>query len=263
MKTRWSLILTLLMVVIVFGFIRWFPNISTNLDNFVNWPKQKLYQLGSSIKLWTQVSTISEENEQLRSLVSSTVVDYVALTRLQNENSALRKELDFIRDNKVGLVVARVIGRQILNRSALVIDRGSRHGLTVGQVATVGGGMVIGKLVEVNESQSTILLLTDPRSQLAVTSASINGTNGLVVGQTGNSLLLDFVPQTMPLAENDLIVTSGLEDNIPAGLLVAKVGQIISKDNDVFKQARLIMPVQYSSVENVSIIVGEYAKDVK
>ncbi len=261
MKARWSIVLTLLIVVIAFSIIRWLPNFSINLDNFFNWPKQKFYQLGSSVKLWTQVSTISKENEQLRSLVSSTVVDYVALTRLQNENSALRKELDFVRENKVGLVIAKVVGRQILNRSALVLDRGSRHGLAVGQVVTVGGGIVIGKLIEVYESQATVLLLTDPRSQLAVTSATINGTNGLVVGQTGNSLLLDFVPQTIPLTENDLIVTSGLEDNIPAGLLVAKVGQIISKDNDVFKQARLIMPIQYTSVENVSIIVGDYAKD--
>ena len=262
MKARWLVAVALLIIIVVFGFIHWLPNFSINFGSFIDWPAKKLYQVGSSIKLWTKVPSILEENEQLKSMASANVVDYVALSRLQNENIALRKELDFIRDKKVSIVVAGVIGRQILNRSTLIIDRGSRHGLAVGQVATVGGGIVIGKIIEVSDQQATVLLLTDPRNQLAVTTANVSGTNGMVVGQTGNSLLLDYVPQTVPLAENDLIVTSGLENYIPAGLLVAKVGKITSKENDIFKQARLIMPIQYDAVENISIVIGNYAQNI-
>jgi rod shape-determining protein MreC len=261
MKARWIVAVSLLVIIFIFAIIRWLPNFSIGFGGVVNWPAKKLYEVGSSIKLWTKVSAVKDENEQLRQLISANIVDYVALSRLQNENASLRKELNFVREKKVNIVVASVIGRQMLNRSTLIIDRGSRHGLAAGQVVTVGGGIVIGKLTEVFDQQATVLLLTDSRSQLAVTSASVSGTNGLVIGQTGNSLLLDYVPQTMPLAENDLIVTSGLENYIPAGLLVAQVGKIISKENDVFKQARLIIPVQYDAVENVSIVIGNYAQN--
>ncbi len=260
MKLRWMIALVLLVIVLVFGLIKWLPSV-VNVAGYINWPINKFYQLSSSVRLWGNVSSIVEENKQLKDLVALNIVDYVALSRLQNENAALRKELDFIREKKVNLVVASVVGRQILNRSTLIIDRGSRHGIEIGQAATVGGGIVIGKIVEVSEQKATILLLTDPRSQLAVTPATVNGTNGLVVGQTGNSLLLDYVPQTTPLAENDLIVTSGLEDKIPSGLLVAKIGSIISRENDVFKQARLVIPIQYDAVENISVIISNYGQN--
>lgn len=261
MKTRWLIATTLLVIIVVFTFIKWLPNFSINFSGAINWPIKKIYKISSSIRLWTSASSIFEENQKLKELVSANVVDYVNLSRLQNENAALRKELDFVREKKVNIVVASIVGRQILNRSTIIIDRGSRHGLEVGQVATVGGGIVIGKIVQVFDQQATILLLTDPKSQLAVTPATVSGTNGMVVGQTGNSLLLDYVPQTTALSENDLIVTSGLEDKIPSGLLVAKVGNIISRENDIFKQARLVMPVQYDAVENISIVVGNYAQN--
>lgn len=260
MKIRWMIASMLLVIVLVFGLIKWLPSV-VNVVGFINWPVNKIYQLSSSIRLWGNVSAIVEENKQLKEQVALNIVDYVALSRLQNENASLRKELDFIREKKISLVVANVIGRQILNRSTLIIDRGSRHGIEVGQVATVGGGIVVGKIIEVSEQKATILLLTDPRSQLAVTPATVTGTNGLVVGQTGNSLLLDYVPQTTPLSENDLIVTSGLEDKIPSGLLVAKIGSIISRENDVFKQARLVIPIQYDAVENISVIINSYGQN--
>jgi rod shape-determining protein MreC len=260
MKARWSIAGLLFICFSVFILLFNWPKFSSGLSNLIGWPVSKFYQFGATVRMWSNLAKIADENDQLRALVAATVVDYVSLSRLQNENTALRQELNFIRDKKVNLILAKVIGREILNRSAIIIDRGQQHGIAIGQVATVNGGIVIGKVIEVFSDRSVVLLLTDPRSQLAVTPATTSNGNGLVIGQTSNALLLDFVPQITPLKENDLIVTSGLENSIPAGLLVGKVGLIISKENDVFKQARLIIPVNYDGVENVSIVVGNYVQ---
>ena len=64
-------------------------------------------------------------------------------------------------------------------------------------------------------------------------------SQGILLGQFGSEMLLDKVIHEEPMEKNDLVYTSGSEDNIPRGLIVGRVEETLVKDGEVFKRAKV------------------------
>jgi len=171
---------------------------------------------------------IIDENSQLKKEVARLVIDYVRLNNLESENSYLRRELNFIQEKHFNYEVADIIGRQAYNDQILILAKGSADGLKVGQAITVDQGIIVGKILSTEDHRAYAALLTEVRSQLAVSLESLSGTNGLLLGRVGSSLLMDLIPQDKTVAKDNLVITSGLEEGIPRGLLVGRISQVDS-----------------------------------
>ena len=116
--------------------------------------------------------------------------------------------------------------------------------------------MLIGKVSEVFARYSKALLLSDPNSLVAVSLSGVAPGSKLVKGEKGLSIILDQVPQQDLLREGQIVITSGLEPSIPAGLVVGEVEDIISEENDLFQQAVLKPLVNFSALQIVSIVLS-------
>ena len=46
---------------------------------------------------------------------------------------------------------------------------------------------------------------------------------GIAHGQHNINLKIDMLPKDIPILEGDLVATSGLESNIPAGLIIGQI----------------------------------------
>jgi len=77
----------------------------------------------------------------------------------------------------------------------------------------------------------------------------------LAKGEFGLSIKVELVPQDFDLKEGDLIITSGLEKDIPRGLIIGKVNRIISYENELFKSATINPLVDYGEITIISIII--------
>jgi rod shape-determining protein MreC len=167
------------------------------------------------------------------------------LAQVLSENSQLQKKLaetQALLDQQqtldmqtFSLVSARPIG---LSRF-LIIDKGSDDGLKIGQ-SVIFKDNYIGQIKEISPKRSIVSLATDPDSKLAAFVINSNGrAQGILNGQFGSEMLLDKVIHEEPMEKNDLVYTSGSEDNIPRGLIVGRVEETLVKDGEVFKQAKV------------------------
>ncbi|MCR4311893.1 MAG: hypothetical protein NUV56_01280, partial [Candidatus Uhrbacteria bacterium] len=85
--------------------------------------------------------------------------------------------------------------------------------------------------------RSTVRLSTDRASQVPSAILGKRRTIGMVEGQEGALLAMDFVPQDADVAPGNIVVTSGLDGSIPEGLVIGTISDVIIQESAPFKRA--------------------------
>ena len=67
---------------------------------------------------------------------------------------------------------------------------------------------------------------------------------------------MTLVPISDELRKDDLVVTSGLQDAIPAGLVIGTVQDIIKKPEDLFQSAVLRSALLLDNLALLSVLIG-------
>ncbi len=252
--------LTVILVTVFFHYIGWLKPLENLLVKIFS-PIQEItyntFLYGNSFyDSWILKKDLIEENEKLREELINRLVDYARLSSLEEENNILKKELNFIEDTKHRFVSAKIIsGVSDVMSKSVIINRGSRDGIEKGLAVVSHHGVMVGKIIEINEDYSKVLLLSDNRSKVAVKIHNLGHTIGLVEGQFGLSFSMTNIPQNQEINEGDLVVTSGLEGKIPNNLLVAKVESVKSVESEIFKTAILSPIIPLDVLSNVLVII--------
>ena len=204
---------------------------------------------------FADVSSLQKQVHDLESRVETLSVDYVRLRTLEDENATLRTQAKFLSTSGFDFVGARVIARNLSPRSSTaLIDRGTRDGLGIGMPVVVGEGVLVGKIVSVSERVATVMFVSDPRSRLAAAPVGAMRLYGMIQGQGNGVAELTLVPQSEPLAHDDVVVTAGTEEKIPANLPIASVEDVQGKSTDPFKTATLQPLARVERLELVSVL---------
>ncbi|MBU2416305.1 rod shape-determining protein MreC, partial [Patescibacteria group bacterium] len=67
----------------------------------------------------------------------------------------------------------------------------------------------------------------------------------------GLTIKMDFIPQNKRINNEDIVITSGLEKNIPKGLVIGKITRINKNNNEVWQNA-IIEPL--ADLDNLIIV---------
>lgn len=198
------------------------------------------------------INNLSLKNEQLMNEIRKLESEKAALIEVERENQILRRQLDFVKENKQwSLIPAYIIG-QAPDLQYLILDKGSQDGVKNGQTV-IFEGWLVGKIIEVNPSTSKVFLIINPTSAVpAVTQES--RALGLVKGELGYGLTLEDVSKDIPLKKDENVITSGLGGDYPKGLLIGKIKEITSLPADLFQKASLGSLLDFSKLEMVFII---------
>ena len=136
----------------------------------------------------------------------------------------------------------------------LKIDQGSSAGVKTGQ-AVVFKDNYVGKVVAISPNAANIQLLNDPDSKVAAFSVNKEGkARGVLIGQFGTEAILDKILHEEKIAEGDLVYSEGLEAFLPRGLILGKVSQVLERENEVFKQAKVVPIFDLRDLELVFVI---------
>jgi rod shape-determining protein MreC len=193
---------------------------------------------------------------ELQAQLSTLTVDYVRLRSLEEENRSLQALTGYLRESGYDHVSARVIARSVDPQSATVlIDRGAKDGIETGMAVIVGDGVFVGKVTELKDRVSTVTLVSDQKSRVAAALSGQHRLFGLVEGRGNQVARLTLVPQAEELHSDDVIVTSGTEDKIPADLVIGLVNDIEGKPRDPFKSAALQPVAEADSLGLVSVLL--------
>ncbi len=206
-------------------------------------------------------ASLASQVESLKQEINRLTVENTGLKMVEEENQQLREYLDFFKDHDEQYVLADVISRGELSdlpvkSQELVINKGSNSGLSVGRPVLNSEGMIIGKISEVKNNEAKVVLATDGKCKLAATILNSDKTAGVTEGSLGLTIGMNFIPQTDDVKAGDIIVTSGLEADIPRGLIIGKVTQVDKENNEVWQQAAIEPMVNYNELTVVSILLS-------
>jgi rod shape-determining protein MreC len=223
--------------------------------NFQNYTYIFLTKLKYSFVNFQEAQNLKKENALQKSEINQLVYENSQLKALQQENEKLRQLLNFTKDKDFDYLVAKVVGRDIVRANTLIINKGKVDGVREGYPVAVDKGVIIGKIIDLKDNTATALLLTDQLSQLSVSTEDTNKSIGLARGEFGLSIKVELIPQDFNLQEGDLIITSGLEKEIPRGLIIGKVNRVISHENELFKSATINPLTDYGEITILSVII--------
>jgi rod shape-determining protein MreC len=140
----------------------------------------------------------------------------------------------------------------------IVLGIGSDDGVKTGHVVLSDQGLV-GRISEVGTNFSKVLLVTDSSS---VVSALVQGSRatGIVRGQFGDSLIMDWLLQTEPVKEGDVVITAGLgigeelRSLYPKGLVIGTIAQVKTAEAAAYNRAIVTPAVDLRRLEHVLVV---------
>jgi len=207
-----------------------------------------------------ELRQLRQRNAELEQINGSLLVENFELREVERENQSLREMLDFAQ-TRPGLelrgaqIVARVIGRESNNfLDYIMLDLGQQHGVVVGMSVLTDQGLV-GRISEVTDTTSKVLLITDSSSAINAILQS-SRLNGVVRGTPSGDLVMDYIPQGAQFSIGEVVLSSGLGGRVPKGIPIGQVIEIRQRDIDVFQQAVVKPTVDFQRLELVMIVTN-------
>jgi rod shape-determining protein MreC len=177
---------------------------------------------------------------------------------LEAENIELKKQLNFIKNNKYLSVSANVVGKITdgMQRS-IIIDVGENSKILIGQPVIVGEGILIGRVVKTQKDSSIVRLINDNQSRVAATTLNRDKSIGIIEGGYGLSIKMNFIPRDEIIMVSDQVVTSGLDPQIPRGLLIGEIAVSENESYQPFQQAIITSATDLNKLTVVSVLLGK------
>ncbi|MEK9158765.1 MAG: rod shape-determining protein MreC [Patescibacteria group bacterium] len=246
-----------LAVLTFFHYVGWLNGPENLFQNVLSRASGLVYNFSTTLRNFSErrlsFNNLFEQNQACVSKLRSLTVNQAELKQVKEENSILRAQLNFVKSKK-SFVTADVVGKEAGLSNVVIINRGETDGLKIDQPVIAGEGFLVGKIVKVGKNVAFIRLLSDNQSKIAAMILSKNITMGVVSGEHGLSLKLGMVPQTEELNAGDEVVTSGLEQNMPRGLLIGKIKTVQKEAYEPFQSAALEPFVDLAKLTIVTVL---------
>ncbi len=179
---------------------------------------QTVSDLSGLTNLKAENARLVAENARLRDW-------YQTAQLLKAENAALRNLMKAQPDPQYKYVTARVLADTATQQvRSVLVNVGAEQGVKVDQPVLTGEG-VLGRVIQVGQHASRVLLLTDINSRLPVTIES-TGHRAIAAGQGRNTLRIEFLPEDIKIEKGARVVTSGDGGIFVAGLPVGEVTDV-------------------------------------
>mgnify|MGYP001546585591 CR=1 FL=1 len=212
-------------------------------------------EIGAELRSGTATrAQLQKENETLRNAL---LVSGARIARLQTaagDNVRLTGMLGAVRREGFDVQLVPILDVDLdPTHQRLVLDAGSRDGVRMGQSAVDAGGL-LGQVVAVTPTTSTLLLLTDPDHAVPVL-VQRNGIR-LVAYGTGRSDRIELanVPISGDVRVGDSIVTSGLGGRFPPGFPVGTVSDLRPDESRAFLVGELKPAAQLDRGRDVLLL---------
>jgi len=215
--------------------------------------------IGSVADRYVFLSSAEEEITTLRTEVSNLRSELLKVKEYEFENHRLKALLGFKESNTFPLLPARVTGRSASAwYRTMVLDKGILDGVRQGSPVVTAGG-VVGRVYEAGSTTARVLLLTDASSAV---DALLQRSRAQVVveGDMGPNPRLLYLARGVDVEVGDKVVTSGLDGIYPKGLLLGEITRLRASPGDIFQSARLEPGADFSSIEEVFVILPREEK---
>lgn len=194
------------------------------------------------------------QNESLKKEIAFLKQRLNSFKEIELENIRLKDTLNFRQNSPLKVIAASVIGRSADSwSSVIIVDKGSNSGIKRYMPVMSYLGL-IGRVVDTNSTTSKIMLINDPNLSVSAM-VQRSRQEGLVCGTLGASLIMKYLPKEADIQKGDMIVTSGMTEYYPKGLLIGSVEDVGSELSGLTRYAVIKPAINLSGIEEVLIIV--------
>jgi len=191
-------------------------------------------------RLLSEVAALEEQNLQYReALVASGHLQRIAAMR---------------DDFEVPMLPSKIVGLDVSPWfRALLVDRGSDHGVRAGNPVITDEG-VVGLVTKTSPHAAKTMLMLDRQSTIdSVVQRS--RARGMVRGQGTDRLAFEFVVRGGDVAVGDVVITSGLGGVYPKGLRIGEVIEVADAGGSLIQVATLNPSVDFGKLEQVFVML--------
>ncbi len=225
-------------------------DISTPLVDFMGLPfrflKSRFAFIGDN-------KVLIEKNKKLADQVKTLEREINSFKSRESQYNQLEKLARLKDEYNYDVLPARIVLKDNMDWSrTIVINRGSRDGLTP-NMAVVSGAGLVGKIIRTGYAYSRVLLLIDSTFKVG---ARLRNSRfaGLLEGRGMNQLILNYLPREAVFQENEEVVTSGLGGIFPAGYLIGTVKKTHYEEYGFYKYITVKPAVDFNTLELVAVV---------
>ena len=194
---------------------------------------------GDNEQLNRQVAQLRSENNRLREQIQSEM--------------RLRKLLQLKTQVGGPVQIAEVVGRGPSPfLQALFINKGRKDGLVRGMPVLQVDGLV-GRLEKTSEHHAQVILLNDPSFAVDCLSQR-SRVRGVWTGHPDGFCQIKYVSRNDDIQTGDTIITSGLDELFPKGVILGRVKRVVSQVKGNFLFVEVSPLVNLGQIEEVLVI---------
>jgi rod shape-determining protein MreC len=215
------------------------------------------------------VGAVAADVQQLRTRLAQTIAErdeaVASASRvesLEREITELQAVLDLRSTIRFSSVAVQVVARDFeIGRRLVVIDRGTRDGIQVGDVVIGAGNSLAGRVIEVSDASAQVRLMSDPEFSVTAEIAS-TGAIGLIKGRGANPLAFEDIDSLREVPIGAEVTTSGIElsqtlrSAFPRGLSIGRVVTLSDQAGAVIKNAEVESILELDAARTLLVILN-------
>jgi rod shape-determining protein MreC len=212
-----------------------------------------VYQVKHAWQNYFLLQHAREDNEFLKNRLAETERQLLLYQEKlkQAGRISLLEELQKALDTPA--IQARIIGADASQwYNSRLLDKGKNAGITI-DCAVLSTEGVLGRIVQVSATSSTLQLITDSESGVGV---FLEGSRaqGVLRGEGGTSGSIDYIRSSEAVKVGERVLTSSLDKVYPKGLLAGVVSQVTT-GRQLFQPIRVAIAAHPQNAEEVLVIL--------
>jgi rod shape-determining protein MreC len=221
-------------------------------------PERWLHNIGRGIRgLWSgyvNLIHVRQEDAGLKAQIEQLRLEQASIAEDAKQGQRLQRLLDFKQHYIYKTLPAQVIGVSGTDQSrTLYIDKGTKEGLAPDMPVVTADG-IVGKLKDVFDHKSLVVLISDPTSGVGVILETTR-TRGILKGAALGEMQVINVSPDDRIKPGERIVTSGGDQIFPRGMPVGTVERVTpDPDRDPLVDVAVRPAANLSRLEEVLVI---------
>ena len=141
---------------------------------------------------------------------------------------------------------------------SITINKGKKDGVDIGMAVVVSEGL-IGKVTNITKNTSTVKLITSNDNNNKISIKIKNGESYIykVLETSKDKLIIKGIDNSIKSLDNASVLTSGLSDIYPSGILIGNIIRLSSDKYGTSKTAFVNSEVDFKNIRFVSVLSRE------
>lgn len=209
-----------------------------------------VHSISGYFGLKSENDRLAAENAYLRARLASSYISYTDSTFTVK---------DTVYKQRFTYTEARVIKNSWSQQNNYVmINKGRSHGIAP-DMAVISPDGIVGVVMSVSDNFATIMpvLHSDSRNSVKVKRTGISGSLVWDGADYRYAQVID-VPTTHKFIQGDTIITSGLANDFPEGILVGYVMEAENLSGSGFYKVKILLATDFNKLDHVYIINNRF-----